>query len=100
MLEKCISKQISSPTVLDQLRSEVWILSTRMYKPWTAVNVLMVSLLHLLQGSEHGSVKVGGLELIDFALRQFKRVLGLPGFPVDNNCAFSVASFELFLGKV
>lgn len=64
VVEKCLLKE-TLPAV-QRLRSNLWILNTRMYKPWATVNILIISFLHLLQGSdyENGSVKVSELYLL------------------------------------
>lgn len=65
VVEKCLLKQ-TPPAVRQRLRSNLWILNIRMYKPWATVNIFIVSFLQLLQGSdyENGSVKVSELYLL------------------------------------
>lgn len=65
VVEKCLLQQTLA-AVQQRLRSNLWILSIRMYKPWATVNIFIVSFLHLLQGSdyENGSVRVSELYLL------------------------------------
>lgn len=65
VVEKCLLKG-TLPAVQQQLRSNLWILNIRMYKPWATVNIFIISFLHLLQGSdyENASVKVSELYLL------------------------------------
>ncbi|XP_019350652.1 vascular endothelial growth factor D isoform X2 [Alligator mississippiensis] len=50
-----------------------------MYKPWATVNIFMVSLLHLLQGSdyEYGSVKRTSLSALERSEQQIRKAASL-----------------------
>nr|XP_028583463.1 vascular endothelial growth factor D isoform X1 [Podarcis muralis] len=48
-----------------------------MYKPWTTVNIFIVSFLHLLQGSEHGSVKRTSLSALEWSEQQIRKAASL-----------------------
>ncbi|XP_060129486.1 vascular endothelial growth factor D isoform X2 [Zootoca vivipara] len=48
-----------------------------MYKPWTTVNIFIVSFLHLLQGSEHGSVKRTSLSALAWSEQQIRKAASL-----------------------